>query len=105
VNGDHDGGGGWLSYGWDCRSATRFILLPDNSGDDIGFRPVLAPAGSDSNARVPVSFGQEEIPAALAAASLERHSINSLGTELIPAGAPDVLVSDRIARKRDGHNE
>ena len=98
-------GGGWLSYGWDCRSATRFILLPDNSGDDIGFRPVLAPAGSDSNARVPVSFGQEEIPAALAAASLERHSINSLGTELIPAGAPDVLVSDRIARKRDGHNE
>jgi len=36
-------GGGWLSYGWDCRSATRFILLPDNSGDDIGFRPVLAP--------------------------------------------------------------
>ena len=36
-------GGGWLSYGWDCRSATRFILLPDNSGDDTGFRPVLAP--------------------------------------------------------------
>jgi len=91
-------GGGWLSYGWDCRSATRFILLPDNSGDDIGFRPILASTGSDSNARVPVSFGQEEIASALAAAILERPSINSPGTELIAAGAPDMLVSDRIVR-------
>jgi formylglycine-generating enzyme required for sulfatase activity len=40
-------GGGWLSYGWDCRSATRFILLPENNGDDIGFRTVLAQAGLD----------------------------------------------------------
>jgi len=54
-------GGGWLNYGWDCRSATRFILLPDNSGDDIGFRPVLAPTAFDSTAGTPLSLGQEAI--------------------------------------------
>jgi formylglycine-generating enzyme required for sulfatase activity len=36
-------GGGWNSYGGDCRSADRDYGWPDYRGRNGGFRPVLAP--------------------------------------------------------------
>jgi formylglycine-generating enzyme required for sulfatase activity len=34
-------GGGWCSYGWLCRSATRFSMAPARRARDIGFRVAM----------------------------------------------------------------
>ena len=39
-------GGSWYNNPWDCRSAYRLYLTPDDRGNDIGFRVVCAVRGS-----------------------------------------------------------
>ncbi len=37
-------GASWISHGFRCRSAARYLLPPERQGYNIGFRVVLAPA-------------------------------------------------------------
>jgi formylglycine-generating enzyme required for sulfatase activity len=37
-------GGGWLSIGWYCRSASRFYVWSVGRMNALGFRPVIAPS-------------------------------------------------------------